>query len=217
MLVVENVHAGYPDKKILLGINFTAQPGELVAVVGPNGAGKTTLIRAMSGVIPLQQGKVLAFNRDIHSLAPTQRAQLVAVVPQANQLPPTFTGWQTVILGRTPYLNWMGHVTHEDEAITRQAMEQTATLELSTRMVGQISGGEQQRLLLARALAQSAPILLLDEPTTHLDIQFQFNLLADVRRLAREQNLVVVMAMHDLNLVTRFCDKVALAVGWSVD
>jgi iron complex transport system ATP-binding protein len=210
MLEVCNIHVGYPEKEILHGIDMTAQPGQLVALVGPNGAGKTTMIRAMSGVLPLRQGTVTAFGKDISRLSPTERAKLIAVVPQANQLPGTFTGWQTVILGRTPYLNWIGHLSQQDQVITRQVMQQTATLEFANRQVGQLSGGEQQRLLLARALAQSAPVLLLDEPTTHLDIQFQFNLMADVRRLAKEQNLVVIMAMHDLNLVSRFCDQVAL-------
>ncbi len=213
MLELLDVHAGYVNKPILQGINFSARPGEVTALVGPNGAGKTTLVRAMSGILPLQQGSIHAFGKEIHHLTASQRARLIAVVPQATQLPPAFTGWQTVVLGRTPYLNWLGNMTHRDEAITHDAMMQTATLELAKRQVGQLSGGEQQRLLLARALAQSAPILLLDEPTTHLDIQFQFNLLADVRRLAAEQNLVVVMAMHDLNLVSRFCDKVALLNG----
>lgn len=213
MLELLDVHAGYTNKAILQGINFSARPGEVTALVGPNGAGKTTLVRAMSGILPLQQGSIHAFGKEIHRLTAAQRARLVAVVPQATQLPPAFTGWQTVVLGRTPYLNWLGNLSNRDEAITLDAMKQTATLELANRQVGQLSGGEQQRLLLARALAQSAPILVLDEPTTHLDIQFQFNLLADVRRLAVEQNLVVVMAMHDLNLVSRFCDKVALLQG----
>ena len=213
MLELLDVYVGYLNKSILQGINFTARPGEVTALVGPNGAGKTTLIRAISGVLPLQQGSIYAFGKNIHQISAAQRARLVAVVPQATQLPQAFTGWQTVVLGRTPYVNWLGNLSHHDEAITRDAMRQTATLELASRQVGQLSGGEQQRLLLARALAQSAPILVLDEPTTHLDIQFQFNLLADVRRLAGEQNLVVVMAMHDLNLVSRFCDKVVLLNG----
>ncbi len=213
MLELLDVQAGYLNKSILQGINFTARPGEVTALVGPNGAGKTTLIRALSGVLPLQQGSIHAFGKEIHHLSAAQRARLIAVVPQATQLPPTFTGWQTVVLGRTPYVNWLGSLSHRDETITRDAMRQTATLELASRQVGQLSGGEQQRLLLARALAQSAPILVLDEPTTHLDIQFQFNLLADVSRLAEKQNLVVVMAIHDLNLVSRFCDRVVLLNG----
>ncbi len=210
MLEIQNIEVAYQNKTILRDISFRAKPGEMVALVGPNGAGKTTLIRAISGVIPVQQGSVHAFDRNIHSLTPTQRARLIAVVPQATHMPSAFTGWQTVVLGRTPYLNWLGNHTQNDEDITRDAMQQTDTLQLANRTVGQLSGGEQQRLLLARALAQTAPILLLDEPTTHLDIQYQFNILSDVRRLAKEQNLVVVMAMHDLNLVSHFCDQIAL-------
>jgi iron complex transport system ATP-binding protein len=146
-------------------------------------------------------------------LKPVQRARWVAVVPQARNLPLAFTGWETVALGRTPHLNWLGQLSAQDEAHIRQVMERTDTLDLADRPVGEMSGGEQQRLLIARALAQAAPILLLDEPTAHLDLQYQYGLLDLVHDLAHQDGLAVLLALHDLNLVARYADRVALLVG----
>ncbi|MCL4559475.1 MAG: ABC transporter ATP-binding protein, partial [Chloroflexi bacterium] len=181
--------------------------------IGPNGAGKTTLIRAISGLIPIQAGRVAADGRDLGQLSPSERARILAVVPQARNLPPYFTAWDTVMLGRTPHLNWLGQISPQDEERARQAMQRTDTYALAGRRVGELSGGEQQRLLLARALTQGAPILLLDEPTAHLDLKYQVTLLDLVRDLAHQDGLAVLMALHDLNLVRRCADQVALLVG----
>ncbi len=209
MLRLSSVTAGYRRKPYIEDISLEALPGELTALIGPNGSGKTTLIRTISGVIPIIQGNISALGHNLTSLNPQERAKTIAVVPQAHQLPGDFTVWQTVILGRTPYLNWLGDMEQQDRDIARQAMQQTQTWELAPRKLGELSGGEQQRVLLARALTQNAPILLLDEPTTHLDLQYQFSLLESIRQLSVDKNLIVLMAMHDLNLVERFCGKVA--------
>jgi iron complex transport system ATP-binding protein len=121
-----------------------------------------------------------------------------------------------VALGRTPYLNWLGQLSTRDKAAIQNAMQRTSTLELADRLVGELSGGEQQRLLIARALAQAAPILLLDEPTSHLDLQYQFGLLDLVRELAKNDGLSILLALHDLNLVARYTDEVVLLVGGQV-
>jgi len=212
MLQVDHLSAAYGARTVLKEISFDLAPASILAMIGPNGAGKSTLIRVLSGVLPAQRGQVRVNGRNLSEFSSIERARHVAVVPQALQLPPAFTAWETVLLGRTPYLNWLGQTSTQDEEITRQAMRRTNTEELAERRVGELSGGEQQRLLLARALAQSAPILLMDEPTAHLDLHYQVSLLEQVRTLARQDRLAVLIAMHDLNLVVRYADQVALLV-----
>ena len=212
MLEVHDVRVLYGNRPVLRGISFCVGAGEILGVIGPNGAGKTTLIRALSGVLPLAGGTVCVDGQDLTALKPAERARQVAVVPQARSLPPAFTGWELAMLGRTPHLNWLGQVSIGDEARVRQALERAQAADLAPRRLGELSGGEQQRLLLARALAQEAPLLLLDEPTTHLDLQYQVSLLDQVRALAIRENLTVVVALHDLNLVSRYADRVALLV-----
>lgn len=216
MLEVTGLSAAYGPTPVLRDISLAVQPGTILALIGPNGAGKSSLIRAISGVLPLQSGAVRVDGRDLATLSTPERARRLAVVPQARSLPPAFTAWETVLLGRTPHLNWLGQVSARDEDIVREAMQRTHTAHLSARRVGELSGGEQQRLLLARALAQAAPVLLMDEPTTHLDLKYQFTLLDQVRTLARHDGLAVVVAIHDLNLVLRYADEVALLVGGSL-
>ncbi len=212
MLQAESLGVKYGDRLVLDRISFEVAAGEILGVIGPNGAGKTTLVRALSGVVPLCAGRVCVQGDEIARLSQVERARRIAVVPQARSLPASFTGWELVLLGRTPHLNWLGNVSTRDELRVRQALERAQALELADRRVGELSGGEQQRLLLARALAQDAPILLLDEPTTHLDMQHQISLLDTVRDLARVEGLAVVVALHDLNLVSRYSDRVALLV-----
>jgi iron complex transport system ATP-binding protein len=210
MLEVNNLSVFYGIRQALKDVSFELPAGCILAVIGPNGAGKTTLIRVLSGILQAQAGQIQVDGRDLNLLSTQERARHIAVVPQARQLPPAFSAWETVLLGRTPHLNWLGQTSRQDEAITRQAMERTSTFALAERPVGELSGGEQQRILLARALAQAAPILLMDEPTAHLDLQFQFSLLDEVRSLARQENLAVLVVLHDLNLVARYADRVAL-------
>lgn len=210
ILEVDSLRIVYVNRLALKDISFQVRAGEILGVIGPNGAGKTTLIRALSGVLPPAAGTVRVAGEDIMALKPVERARRVAVVPQARNLPPAFTGWELVALGRTPHLNWLGQVSQNDEQQVRQALERAQALDLADRRLGELSGGEQQRLLLARAMAQDAPLLLLDEPTAHLDLQHQVSLLDQVSSLARKESLGVVVALHDLNLVARYADRVAL-------
>ena len=131
-------------------------------------------------------------------------------------MPPAFTVWETVILGRTPYLGFLGQVSEKDKEIARQSLERVSALPFAVRRVGELSGGEQQRVLLARALCQSTPILLLDEPTAHLDLQYQVSLLELVTELAHKDNLAVLVALHDLNLAAHYADRIALMVAGNI-
>jgi iron complex transport system ATP-binding protein len=137
-------------------------------------------------------------------------------VPQAVSLPPAYTVWETVLLGRTPYLGFLGQPSKKDEGIARQALERVSALSFADRRAGELSGGEQQRVLLARALCQSTPILLLDEPTAHLDLQYQVGLLELITELAHKDRLAVLVALHDLNLAAHYADRIALMVAGNI-
>ncbi|MBV6391853.1 MAG: putative siderophore transport system ATP-binding protein YusV [Anaerolineales bacterium] len=212
MLKIQNLSASYHGHQVLHNLSLEVKNGEVLALIGPNGAGKSTIIRAASGVIP-STGSVRTNGDDFHALDPMKRAKYIAVVPQAISLPPAFTVWETVLMGRTPYLGFMGNASSHDEELARQSLTRVHAVNLSDRRVGELSGGEAQRILLARALCQSTPILLLDEPTAHLDLQYQVSLLELIRELAHKENLAVLIALHDLNLAARYADRVALLVG----
>jgi iron complex transport system ATP-binding protein len=212
MLSIHSLNVNYGTRRILHDITFNIGKGEIVSLIGPNGSGKTTLIRAISGVTPIASGQVQVSAENLAGLSFQQRARLLAVVPQARDLPEMYTVWQTVLLGRTPYLNWLGKLLPEDQQRVKWALERTGTLSLKDRLVGELSGGEQQRILLTRALAQETPILLLDEPTSHLDINHQAHLLDLVAELTQENHLTVLMALHDLNLAALYSRRIVLLV-----
>jgi iron complex transport system ATP-binding protein len=213
MLKIKSLTVSYNGNEILKKISMTIAPGEIFALVGPNGAGKSTLIKTISGVLTPKSGSIYIDRLDIATLNSTQRARHLAVVPQARELPGAYTVYDTVLLGRTPYLGWLGQAGEKDHALVRLAMNRTQTSSLAERRISQLSGGEQQRVLLARALAQNTPIMLLDEPTTHLDLEHQTNLLNLVCQLASEQDLTVLMVLHDLNLAALYASRVAVLVS----
>jgi len=215
MLKIQNLSVSYGPRRILHNISFEVQSGEVLALIGPNGAGKSTLIRAISGVIPYS-GHVSTNGDDFALLSTMQRAKYIATVPQAVSLPPAYTVWETVLLGRTPYLGFLGQPSKKDEEIARQSLERVSAFSFAERRVGELSGGEQQRILLARALCQSTPILLLDEPTAHLDLQYQVSLLELVSELAHNDHLAVLVALHDLNLAAHYADRIALMVAGNI-
>jgi iron complex transport system ATP-binding protein len=215
MLKIQNLSVSYGPRRILHDISLEVQSGEVLALIGPNGAGKSTLIRAVSGVIPYS-GHIRTNGDDVATLSTLHRAQYIATVPQAVSMPPAFTVWETVLFGRTPYLGFLGQISKKDEDIARQSLERVSALPLADRRVGELSGGEQQRILLARALCQSTPILLLDEPTAHLDLQYQVGLLELVSELAHKDHLAVLVALHDLNLAAHYADRIALMVGGNI-
>jgi iron complex transport system ATP-binding protein len=216
MLSVKSLHVAYEKKEILHSIDLQLARGELLVLIGPNGSGKTSLIRALSGILRPSSGEIFINQRHLATLSEGERARQVAVVPQSSQLPPAFTVFECVALGRTPYLAWLGRLGTRDLRMIQQAMQAAEIEHLSERHAAELSGGEQQRVILARALAQSCPILLLDEPTAHLDLHHQVNLLGLVRRMAKDQNLAVLVAMHDLNLASLYADRLVLLVDGRV-
>jgi iron complex transport system ATP-binding protein len=212
LLAIHQLSAGYPTRTVLSNFSLALQPGEILALIGPNGAGKTTLLKALTGIVAVHTGSIRLMGEEMLHLSWTERARRVAVVPQARQLPEGFDVFDTVLMGRTPYLGLLGRPSESDYARTRWALERTDTLRLSERRLEALSGGEQQRVLLARALAQDTPLLLLDEPTAHLDLHHQANILNLLRELVSERVLGVLLVLHDLNLAALYAHRVALMV-----
>ena len=208
LLRVNLLSAGYAGNRVLRDIRFELPAGRVLALIGPNGSGKTTLIRALSGVLPVVDAEVHINGTDLTRSNQQERARLLAVVPQSTFIPPTFTVDEVVMMGRTPYINWLGSTTQKDAEISEKVMALTDIMRFKDRMSGELSAGERQRVILARALAQDTPVLLMDEPTSHLDLRYQIEFLELSVALAREQNKTVLIALHDLNLAARFGDEV---------
>jgi iron complex transport system ATP-binding protein len=211
-LTIEHLSVAYQDRVALRDVSLDARSGEIVVLIGPNGAGKSTLLRAIAGAVAPVAGRICLDGDDMARLRPIERAQLVAVVPQAARLPEAFTAGEVVLMGRNPHLPRFGGERASDHEAARRAMLRTSTWDLAERRIGELSGGEQQRVLIARALAQEPRVLLLDEATAHLDLRHQLATLRLARTLARS-GLLVVAALHDLNLAAQHADRLALLDG----
>lgn len=210
LLYVEDLAFGYTEQTLLCGVQIQVQSGEMVGLLGPNGSGKTTLLRLISGILQPQQGRIVLDGRELAAWGRRGIAQRVAVVPQELQVPFAFTVEQMVALGRTPFVSILGSRTSRDHEIVRDAMRLAEVDQLAERIFHELSGGERQRVTLAMALAQQPRLLLLDEPTSHLDIKYQIEMLELVRRLNRETGVTVIAAMHDLNLAARYFPRLLL-------
>jgi iron complex transport system ATP-binding protein len=194
----------------LRDLSIAINAGELLGLVGPNGCGKTTLIRAVTKVVKPASGEVLLCGDDVDSLPQAEIARRVAVVPQEPLLPEAFTALECVLMGRTPHLKLLENEGARDFDAARAAMERTGTWTLAARRVDELSGGERQRVVVARALAQETPVLLLDEPTAHLDIGHQASVLGLMRALCRDEGKAVLAVVHDLTLGAAYCDRLVM-------
>lgn len=206
MIRVESLRAGYGGVEVLRGIDVAVGSGEFVGVLGPNACGKSTLVKALSGVIAPLGGKVEIGGKAIGEIKPLDLARLVAVIPQSTDIPFPFTGRELVSMGRFPHTGRFSALSPHDEGEIAKAMDETDTGELAGRFVTEISGGERQRLILARALAQSAPILIMDEGTAAMDVHRKIDAFDILKRKNRE-GMTVLCVMHDLNLAALYCDR----------
>ena len=206
VLRVAGISAAYGEKAVLRRVEFTLRAGECAALLGPNGSGKTTLLRAISGVLAPQTGEIELLGRPLATLSPRQRARMVAVVPQRGQLPQGLTARQMVLLGRFAHLGWLGAYSREDYAAADSALEETGAAMLAHRRLTELSGGELQRVLLARALAQQSPLLLLDELAAGLDWARMVELF-DLLERRRAAGACVLMAVHDCNLAALYATR----------
>jgi iron complex transport system ATP-binding protein len=209
LLVVDALTKSFGGVAALRDVAFGVAPGEVVALIGPNGAGKTTVLRALTGLVRYD-GAARVRGRDVAAAAPRALAREVALVPQVPVVPPALTVVEYVLLGRTPHLPYLGRESAADLTAVARALRRLDLDALASRALSTLSGGERQRAVLARALAQEAPLLLLDEPTTALDIGRQQSVLELVDCLRRELGLTVVAAMHDLTLAAQYADRLVL-------
>ena len=210
LLQLDALAFGYGSQPLFVETSLAINAGEMVGLLGPNGAGKTTLLRMAIGALRPQRGCVLLSGRDLRALSRREVARRIAVVPQEFSTPFAFTVRELVSLGRTPYLSFFGTERPTDHQAVQQAMEATGTASLAGRIFNELSGGEKQRVALAMALAQQPELLVLDEPTTHLDLKYQINVLELAQRLNRERDLTVLATMHDLNLAARYFPRLVL-------
>jgi iron complex transport system ATP-binding protein len=212
LLAAEKVCYGYRGRQALFyDVSTTIARGEMVGLLGPNGSGKTTLLRLFSGVLHPQQGRIVLEGRDLRQWGRREVARHVAVVPQELQMPFAYTVRQMVDLGRTPFTrSFWGGQSQQDCAIVLDAMTAAGVTPLAERVFNELSGGERQRVTVAMALAQQPTALLLDEPTAHLDIKYQIEVLELARTLNRERGVTIIAALHDLNLAARYFPRLLL-------
>jgi iron complex transport system ATP-binding protein len=213
MIEVSSISFRYHEEWVLQDVSFRVEKGEFVGVIGPNGSGKTTLLKLLYRLLVPQRGEILFELVPVKKMDRRDIAKRVAVVAQETQLLFPFSVLETVLMGRSPYLGRLLFESEKDLEIARKAMEWTKVLSFSERPVEELSGGERKRVFIARALAQEPDVILLDEPTANLDIQHQIDFLDLILTLNRERGLTIVMASHDMNIASEFCDRLILLRG----
>ncbi|MCG0276084.1 MAG: ABC transporter ATP-binding protein [Thermosediminibacteraceae bacterium] len=209
-LEVKNLTYSYKKRKILEDICLEINSGEFVGILGPNGSGKTTLLNNINRWLIPQKGSVLIDGKRIQSMSTKTLAKYVATVPQETSLDLGFTVEEIVMMGRNPYLRNFEREKPEDKAIVEECMKAVGVWNLKDRYINELSGGEKQRVLIARALAQQPKVLVLDEPISHLDINFKWEILELLKNLCKTLKIIVIAVLHDINLASIFCDKLLL-------
>lgn len=210
LLDVCGVSCKYNSVEVLRNVKFSIEPPNFVGLLGPNGSGKTTLIRALSRALKPAVGNVLIGKSDLYSLTAREASRQVAVVPQDSVVTFGFRGLDVVLMGRNPHLGFLETEGARDLAIAEEAMKLTNSWHLADRRIDELSGGERRRVFLARALAQQPQVLLLDEPTLHLDVCHQIEIMGLLKRIGKERGIAILAVLHDFALASRYCDWLIL-------
>lgn len=209
ILLTENLSAGYGQISVLSGVNLDIAPGEILTLIGPNGAGKSTLLKSIAGELALREGRVLYAGKDYFAQSLRQRAQTLAFMQTHHNASEMLTCGEYVGVGRYPYTGRLGILTPHDRQKVTEALLLVGAAELAERPFHAISDGQRQRILLARAIAQEPKVILLDEPTSFLDIKGKIELLQCLKRLAEEKQTAVILSLHELELAGRISDRIA--------
>jgi iron complex transport system ATP-binding protein len=210
LLKINNLCGGYHTEPVIKNISLEIQEGDFMGIIGPNGSGKTTLLRLLSRVLVPQQGYILLKGNDISRMALKEFCRKVAFVAQDTTINFSFTVFEIVLMGRIPHLKRMQLETKKDFMIAENSLSITDTFRLKDKKIDELSAGERQRVIIAKALAQEPVLLFLDEPTSHLDIGHQIQILDLLKKFNRDKNLSIVMVLHDLNLASEYCNRIVL-------
>ena len=210
MIKLQNITLAFDSRTLITDASAHFQRGEMVALLGRNGTGKSTLLRAIAGLGATQGGDIYIMGEELHSLSATQRAERIAFVNTERVDVDALTVRELVSIGRSPYTNWMGRLTAEDRRVVEEAIEKVGIKGLATRRVDTLSDGECQRAMIARALAQQTPIILLDEPTSFLDLPNRYELCQLLSDLAHKENKCILFSTHELDIALSLADSIAL-------
>ena len=210
MIQAKGIKVGYEEKTIIEELSVDIKEGQVVSILGPNGSGKSTLIKSLSRLLKVKEGEVFLQSELISSMGDKKVAKKLAMLSQHNSAPGDITVKDLVHYGRIPHKKWYESKNQEDEEIVNWALENTGTMKYADRMVSQLSGGERQRVWLAAALAQRPKVLMLDEPTTYLDMCYQLELMELVKEINEKFNMTIIMVLHDLNQAARYSHRVII-------
>jgi iron complex transport system ATP-binding protein len=210
ILVIENIGFRYRERKTLNGISFSVREGEICGLLGPNGSGKTTLLKCINRILSNESGRITIEGRDMARLSREEIAGLIAMVPQELNVVFSFTVIQMVVMAGSMRFGISGIAKDNDYSDALETLEELGIGHLARRRYNELSGGEKQMVLIARALFQKARILLLDEPTSHLDFKRQYVIMELIRKITREKNLTTIMTLHDPNAAGRYCDRLVM-------
>jgi iron complex transport system ATP-binding protein len=210
ILNVKNLVCGYSEIDIIKDISFKINPGEFIGIIGPNGSGKTTLFRSISGILRPKQGQIFYKDRNIYKISTRELAKEISVIPQMLEIPFSFQVDEFVLMGRFPHSGRFLSQKTRDIEVLEKVIYLTDISSIRERKMSELSGGERQRVILAQGFAQEPEIMLLDEPTSHLDIAHQIQVLDLLKRLNRNNKLTVIIVLHDLNLAGNYCDRLIM-------
>lgn len=206
VIETKDLDLAYEDHQVVVNLNLTIPTGKITSLIGPNGCGKSTILKALGRILKPRGGFVYLNSRDIQQLPTKTAAKVLSILPQAPVAPPGLTVWELVSYGRFPRRKTIGKLTAKDREIIDWTLEETKLADLATAIVDNLSGGQRQRVWIAMAIAQQTELILLDEPTTYLDLAYQLEVLELLEKLNRERKCTIAMVLHDLNLASRFSD-----------
>lgn len=215
-IVVDKINCGYYNYPVLKNISFKIEEGEFLGIIGPNGSGKSTLLKSLSHYLKPSDGSIYYKGNNLYSIPNQAIARDFAFVPQDTVFNFSFTVWEVVVMGRIPYLGRLQHEGCHDKEVAMESMRTTDTLKLKDRQVSELSAGERQMAIIAKALTQEPKVLFLDEPTSHLDIGHQVKILNLLKELNKKQKITVNIVLHDLNLASEYCDRILMLNNGSV-